>query len=247
MRFKDYLKKEETPSWIENHKKGDPFSIAKVLDSKVLYYGGADIDGVPISIINKTHAVHTYIYVDYGTKAGERIKVLSKEEAFRGYRLFDMRHLAEKELSPHGWTPHIRLEPEEIRDLKIFAEAAKEPFALLAIFEREEGYDDSHGAKRFALIYIGGDSIATYDALFINNHKAPYILFLRDHGFGGNYANPAFGKGGPVDGLVKRYGPYPEIIFTDQENRLWDGYSKIKELEPEARMYLYKREKKHDH
>ncbi len=241
MRLKDYLADEDIPSWIRDYKKGDRFDVEKFFSSRVLYYPGAGEDGTLISIFNKTHAVHSYIYVDYLHKKETRIKQLSEPGAFRGYRLLDIKELKESELTPSGWTPHYVMSQREIEDMTRFSLAWKDPFALLAIYEREEAYDESHGAKRFALLYIGGDAFATYDALFINYHRHPCFLYIHDHGFGGNYVpTPGFGKGGLLFNLVKKHGGYPTYIMTDQHYNVWDGYTRVKEADSGSRLFLYR-------
>ena len=241
MRLKQYLMKEEIPSWIKGYKKGDKFDLNKFFSSKILYYAGAGEDGSPISIFNKTHAIHSYIYVDYLLSREERKKQLSSPEAFRGYRLLDLKDLKPSEMNASSWTRHYRMSQEEVRLVVGFAKAAEDPFALLAIYEREEGYDESHGAKRFALLYIGGDAFATCDALFINPHRSPYVFFLRDHGFGGNWAeHPGFGRGGLLFNLVEKHGGYPHYIMTDQHWNVWEGYTRAKEVESEGPLILYR-------
>ena len=62
--------------------------------------------------------------------------------------------------------------------------------------ERKPEYDEAHGPKRLAIIFLFADGIASYDALFCQsrNKCEPFGVLLQDHGFGGNYDK--FGMGG---------------------------------------------------
>jgi len=100
------------------------------------------------------------------------------------------------------------------------------PFAFMCIFERDTDFTEEHGTKRFSVIFSFADGIATYDAIFGNNNaKAPFIVVLQDHGFGGNY--DTFGQGGLMEKIAQKTNVYPDIIMVADNTEIWNGYKKV--------------------
>ena len=107
------------------------------------------------------------------------------DPGFRGYEVEHEEEVGESVLRPDGWTPHV--DPSELNErANRFARAR--PFGLLVVLRRDAEHDDAHGPERFAVLFIGGDGHATYDALLCQNDgtPAPYMVVVQDHGFGGN-------------------------------------------------------------
>ena len=250
--MKTYLQenyREEIPAWLANHKKGEKVDVKQALQSRIVYYPGSGNDGQPVHTFASAHTAHVFFYVDYG---------LSKEEAqrqieisgFKGYHLFDSINISKEDLAPNGWVQHINLSERQMATMAAFAEEGmKDPYCLLFIFERDEGYTDEHGAERFAVFFLCGDGIASYDALFGNkNVAAPFCLILQDHGFGGNY--DSFGKGGLMDKIAKKTRVFPELILAavGDSTKVWDGYTQIDDVPyvvggmHHNHRYLFKRE-----
>ena len=224
----DYLLKmdEKMPSWLENYQKGAKPSFSTLLKSKVVYYPGAGVDGQPIKTCNKSHFAHVYFYVDYGMSKEATLQKLSEDEAIRGYKLIDVFDYTERELTPNGWTQHYRPTPEELRNLKHFLDIVNcNPYCVLAIFEREPEYDESHGAKRFAILYLCGDAIASYDAIFANRGITPELIILQDHGFGGNYN--CFGHGGALEQIARKTNTIPPYALVADNTDPWNEYDKV--------------------
>jgi hypothetical protein len=55
-------------------------------------------------------------------------------------------------------------------------------YSFLQILERKPEYDEEHGPKRLAVLFLFADGIATYDALFCQAGKKiePFALLLHD-------------------------------------------------------------------
>ena len=69
------------------------------------------------------------------------------------------------------------------------------PYGFLEILDRSPTLGDDHGALRLAILFIGVDGIAAFDALFCQgNFRKDQFVVLQDHGFGGNYDH--FGTSG---------------------------------------------------
>ena len=76
---------------------------------------------------------------------------------------------------------------EETRDSE---DIHKKEFAKWIVFERDNEFDDSHGADRFSLLHICGDGIYTFQELYLQYEIAPYIIAVIQPGGGmGNWTN----------------------------------------------------------
>ena len=112
--------------------------------------------------------------------------------------------------------------PQPGPDIKNF-----QPFRFIAIFEREDGYSDEHGAQRFAILFMAVDGFAAFDALFCqgNGIPAPFCVVLQDHGFGGNHDR--FGRGGVLERLAIESQAQPRFALAEETQTpipVWDGY-----------------------
>jgi hypothetical protein len=170
------------------------------------------------------------VQVDYGVSLAELKEELQHpQHGFRGYDSLDQLELGEREVLPQGWTPH--LDPTEVGP-SVNRFVGIVPYALLQILQRQSGYGDEHGPERLAVLFLGADGIASYDALFCQETSlgAPFVVLLQDHGFGGNYDR--FGAGGALERIVLRTGVFPEYLFVaDEGTRAWQGYEPVPEID----------------
>lgn len=100
-------------------------------------------------------------------------------------------------------------------------------YALFVLLQRDEELGEQHGAERLAVIFLGADGVATYDALFCQRDSGPplFILVLQDHGFGGNYTR--FGKGGLLHQIATRTSTFPDHIMVAKDTEVWDGHEPL--------------------
>jgi hypothetical protein len=163
-----------------------------------LFYPACWIDGNPIKFFNEhydEYGITSYVYVDYAMSSEE---LMSHEDSFRHYRIYASRELKEQELVVPGfdWEEYASiLSPEEKCHyqeivLGMFRERIR-PFARWLVYEREEDAPYGCGPERFSLLYIGGEAVATYAALFLSRRIAPKAVAIvrPGTGFGGNYTN----------------------------------------------------------
>jgi len=107
--------------------------------------------------------------------------------------------------------------------------------------------DDNHGPSRLAILFLGADGHATYDALFCQpGQQAPFAVLLQDHGFAGNYSN--WGDDGIAARIARETGCLPEMLLVDDNTtKPWCGYTKVDGVEATIggmwanRRYLYRR------
>ena len=223
---------EAVPEWLANHTPGKKIDIQEVLKSRLLYYPGSGDDGQPVKTFGETHSVHLFLYVDYLLTRERLVHNLAKR-GFTGYHPLDRVEISESDLVPNGWKQHVRLTEEKQRIMRMFVKEDVKPYCLMEIYERDADRDETHGSSRFAVIFLCGDGIASYDAIFCNeasNVPAPFVLALQDHGFGCNYDR--FGAGGLMEEVALRTGVYPKYMMVAEHTMPWKGYGQIPNQTP---------------
>lgn len=227
----EYLRRipERMPQWLERFSPGDRFDRDAFFSSRVVYYPGSGFDGHAVKLFGSSHSAHSFIYVDYGITR-DRIKqeLADPAHTFRGYRTVGVIRLGMEDLTPSGWLPHP---PQPIRHP--FIAGTIEPFGLLAVLELDNLFDHRHGPWRLAVLFLGADGIATYDALFCQKDgtQSPFAILLQDHGFGGNYDR--FGGGGLMEGIALKSNALPQFLLVGENTKQWSGYKMVNGLEAE--------------
>lgn len=232
MSMTEYLSRfrEEMPQWLRNYRNGDKVEFTDILDCRTLYYPGSGYDGQPVATFNKAHACHCHIYVDFlYTKLQLSLELRDRYSRFKGYHSLGNYEFREDEIRPKGYVPYI---PDGYRlnsEAKPITSGVN-PFCLIEILERDEGFGDDHGCERFAVVFLMGDGICSYQALFSKDGwgRKPWALVLQDHGFGGNYDR--FGNGGLMEAVARHDGSYPSLALVATNTDPWANM----ELIPEA-------------
>jgi len=172
------------PDWLMNvDSQLKEFPWPEMLQRSV-YYPASRFDGQPVRFLGRYF--QSYIYVDYGVAQEDLIQRLDE---FLGYRVMGWRNVAKEELVPNGWSP-IPPTREDVSSSRQM-QRIRDPFAIWAVLEREEGYSADHGPARISLLYICGDGVATFQAIYHGNEAAPAVVAIIQPGtgFGGNWTN----------------------------------------------------------
>lgn len=237
---------EPIPTWLKQFEKGDTFNPDNFFSSRVVFYPGSGVDGQPVKLFGSTHSNHCFVYSDYGiTENALGDELDDPEHGFHGYHSFARNRLSEKDLAPDGWQPHVdpTYTPPHGQGF-----INTSPFGFLEILERDQQFDDNHGPSRLAILFLGADGIATYDALFCqgNDINPPFATVLQDHGFGGNYDR--FGRDGLMESIATNCGIFPKMILVAKHTDAWHGYEQIPNVKPDTggmhgnQRYLYERQ-----
>lgn len=213
---------ERLPDWIRQP--APRFDREKFFGSRTVYYPGYGNDGHPVKICARAHAAHAFVYVDYGVSeqtVRDRVDRVG-DDGFQGYKVEDEERVGESVLRPGGWTPHVK--QWELSNAVSRSSVNIRPFGWYAVLKRDEDRDDAHGPERFAMLFIGGDGFATYDALYCQQDgtSPPFLALLQDHGWGGNYDR--FCKDGLLERIAQRCGVYPEWLLVGKPGEPWNGY-----------------------
>jgi hypothetical protein len=215
------------PRWLAQFNNGDSFNREHFFASRIVYYPGSGTDGQPVKLFGSTHSAHCYVYADYGiTQAHLEAELGNPSHGFSGYHTLARVQLSEKDLAPRGWRSHVDPEHMSQNDRGLINTL---PFGFLEVLERDHALDDSHGAHRLAILFLGADGIAAYDALFCQeNGTPPFAVVLEDHGFGGNYDR--FGCGGLLERIAKTCDAIPQWLVVAKNTKPWAGFSRIPEV-----------------
>jgi hypothetical protein len=231
----EYLRRmpEAVPPWLEEFKAGEAgFQRRQFFASRVVYYPGSGTDGQPVKLFGSTHAAHSFVYADYGVGQSDiETQLADPARCFRGYHTLSRVRVGEWDLTPCGWIPHVRA-----ADIPPNAHCFSRPrgFGYFVILERDPELGDSHGGPRLAVLFLGADGIAAYDALFCqaDSPAPPFAVVLQDHGFGGNYHR--FGQGGLVETIARQCHAYPPWLLVAANTRPWKGFVRVPGVEGAA-------------
>lgn len=231
----EYLKSkyaEATPAWLKSYKKGQALPLAEFLHSRIVYYPGSGIDWHPIEVFGGSCSAHCFIYVDYLLPEDEVIGNLQGEYGLASYHILDSVRISETNLRQVVSLKRHYLTPEEQQRT---AEGTREfrrddapaPYARLVVLERDS--DRSEGADRLAVLFLGADGHATFEAIFANGNATDLFGFLlQEHGWGCNYDR--WGRDGLCDKIMQRSSVFPKVILSECEDWLYDGYEKVNGL-----------------
>ena len=211
---------EELPQWLQAEQ--PTFNRSEFFGGRTVYYPGSGFDGQPVKLCAKAHAAHSFIYVDYGVERSDIAKqIADSAEGFRGYAVGHQEAVEETRLRPGGWRHHV--DPSKV-DRNAYQFASVTPFAWLVVLCREGDYDDAHGPERLAILFLGGDGFATFDALYCQADAtpAPYLVYAKDHGCGGNWNR--FGRGGLLEYLATTADRRPKYLLAAGNAKRWAGY-----------------------
>lgn len=225
---------EPVPVWLTAYQAEAPFPREAFFASRILYYPGSATDGHPLAVFGKLHAAHCFVYADNGFSKDELLRQLTDANAPehpRGYRLLSAVHVTERELTPHGWRPSIPIpRPDNPRLAAI--RPPEGPFAVFAVLERDDAHGDDHGPRRLALLHVGGDGYATFDAFFCQQgSRLPYAVLLQDHGYGGDWnrsidREEGFGGEGLLWRLAQhKGGVLPKWLLVADNTKPWPHYT----------------------
>ena len=205
--------REPLPGWLANDQPPQ-FNRDNFFGSRTVYYPGSGTDRHPVKLCNRSDAAHTFIYVDHEVEWDTLEQWLHDQRlGFLGYEVVHQEELSEDALRLGGWT---QLDP--------FRQGSATPFARFVVLDRQHGRGDDHGPERFAILFIGGDGYASYDALYCQGDETPppFLVVIQDHGFAGNYDR--FGRDGRLECIARRSGVLPEYLLVGKSSKEWRGF-----------------------
>ena len=247
--------KEPYPDWL-NH---GHYSLRNFFGSRTVFYPGAGGDGRPLDTFNPSHSSHCYFFVDQWYPVTGLNKQTDPPPT--GYCLiFDKQYsaddLARESMYPlpkdalvqYSLPPRSPVDDStrdyRSRDDSSLAAVDSASAVCLRVYERKWGFDDAHGAERFAIFCLGMEARTAYEwfygTMFIGN--PPFAVWLKDHGFGGDFAKQTAddeGFGDPDGRLYQaaRRSGLPKFLVVNHPNKYWRGYHWVEGTEPQPGFY----------
>jgi len=88
---------------------------------------------------------------------------------------------------------------------------------------------DEHGPSLLAIVFLGADAIASYDALFCQGYgiAAPLAVLIEDYGFGGQYQGGSFGRRGLLEQIAVQCAVMPCWLLVAENSDPWDGFVRV--------------------
>jgi len=164
--------------------------LPELLEDSV-YYPASSLDGRPIKYCNtiwRDMGVKSFVYCDFLPREQEVIRELPD---VLGYHLLAHRSLSPDEYIPEDWELELSgWDRDRYFDTFLGNDPDFKPFAHWAVYERDHRRGEEHGPKRFSLLFIGGEGLATFQRLYCHHHVHPkMICFLQCWGFAGNWTD----------------------------------------------------------
>lgn len=213
---------ERFPDWLRQP--SPRFDRERFFGSRTVYYPGYENDGHPVEVCAQAHVAHAFVYVDYGVSEQTVKDHVNRigDRGFLGYEVEHEEEVAESVLRPRGWVPHV--EQGELSNAVSRYSAEIEPFGWYVVLKRDEDRGTAHGPERLAMLFIGGDGFATYDALYCQGDgtPSPFLAILQDHGFGGNWDR--FCADGLLERIASRCDVYPKWLLVGQTGMQWEPW-----------------------
>jgi len=184
-----------------------------------------------VKLFGSTHSAHCFVYADYGIEqTALKQELVDEKYAFRGYSTLSRVPVTETDFTPQGRIPHIRRHRSGSHK---FAQKTKaRPYGFIEILARKPEFDDTHGAARLAILFLGSDGVVTYDSLFCQDRSPPlYAALIADYGFDANYTK--FGRGGLMEANARRTGHFRKFIVCPPGSE-WANYAEIPGPRPNA-------------
>lgn len=97
-----YQYREEVPLWLKNYTIGSKVNFSDVMSGQIGYYPGSEYDGTFIEIGNRSHTIHSFLYVDYLLPKSDLIQHLARPNSIYGYHSIGRIEWQEKDIIPNG-------------------------------------------------------------------------------------------------------------------------------------------------
>ena len=223
--IEEYLSKyrDDMPEWLKRYEPGKNVMFIDVISGRIGYYPGSGFDGQLIKLGNRSHSVHTFLYVDYLVSEALLTEHINRPGCITGFHMIGCVKYKKSDLLPNGSHP-LCISNDTICEPGLFLDDTYEWYCVMYIWERDKDRLEDWGAERFATVFLCDDGIDAYYQLFVKEYrKAPWIFLLKDHGFGCNY--DSFGRNSLLDKIITSSGIYPKYVLLGENTEIWKNYS----------------------
>ena len=223
MHWEPLMVNKPTPHWLIRESLSKNFNRVNVLNES-LYYPGCNVDWRPIEEL--LGWCYSFIYVDYEMTKDLVIYNFERSNRFKIISIQDIPKSKLQENPTHLVKPELRDFRESRPGDSYFShnqeyqrkmernQRVHPPFALWIVFESKDEWNSS--SKRGSLLYICGEGVATYNALYNSNEIRPIAiaLHLAEGGYGGNWTNFELNNGILERTVMSNKAGIPDYLFT---------------------------------
>lgn len=227
---------EETPSWLLNIDNNSAIPWKEFFAERTVFYPGSALDPYTVNLFTRSQSAHCFVNVDYHFPR-EKLEAELKKPMFPGYSIIYERNLSESVFlamfsQPYSYVTDLGLENfdgSHKSEYKFhYAPYSLENFDMIKhfvkflVFEKNP-HNPSPRAKRFALLYIGGDAFPVFNALYANKNANLFAMQIEDYGYGSQYAY--FQDGQLLHTIAQKTGALPQLLLGMK----WNGYEYLVE------------------
>lgn len=235
---------QDMPNWLTDINKDSEFNIKQLLD-KSIYYPASNTDGWIFEALAGTG--YSFVYVDPNIPHTDLKRQLN---SVAGYDVILSREIYKDQLCFNTYNPvlPIPLVDEDPKEIRLWNQIT--PYAHWAIFQRRARTDPGHGPERFSLLFIAGEGVATYQAIYFSNLCRPMGIVLKGHtGFAGNWTRFEKQNGIFERTVMSNPAGFPDYLFVDdiydnnwstRDRSYWHNYSTIIKELPRRNFKIYK-------
>lgn len=176
----------QMPEWLQRDQFS--FNVKEVLKDS-LYYPSSEFDGDPIKYFMGN--VYSFVYVDYGVSRENLLNELETKGIY-GYHIIHQEPIYQDQLRASTYRNKSLPKPRGLRNLREhFQNYIQPPFCEWIVFERNADKTDRFNPKRFSLLYLCAEGVATYQEIYVKNGIKPKIIAIIQpgHGFGMNWTD----------------------------------------------------------
>lgn len=148
--------------------------------------------------------VFSFVYADLAQNSESLMEHLQcSQNMFRGYELLASQVLVAEHF----------LQPDQLHNQNFNPELGGIETATWLIFRRLPEFGQGHGPERFSLLYVHGDGIVAYEALYVQNLIQPLVLALIQPG-SENETQMAFGNDDCQLADIVRHHGFPQYFLS---------------------------------
>jgi hypothetical protein len=219
------LYQREMPAWLQQIENLDALPIDDLLEDSI-YYPASAYD---YSVIEAFSGYgHSFIYVDPDISKETLLKKVPIN--FHGYYVYASREVKREELCFREYKiiyPDLTIDEDPSSYSRVRA-VSENPYAVWIIFQRQDTANPGIGPKRLSFLFIAGEGVATYQALYFSNKKKPSVIVMQAFVWG-NWTG--FDKHGGFFNRVVISNPagrpdYLSCQDLNGEEIKWDGYKR---------------------
>jgi hypothetical protein len=199
-----------------------------------IFYPCSGLDGFSFRLANLIKPelnIKNHILVDFSIS---EIDFLDQCYNILGYKIKKSTKLNQQDLSPKGWKPEMppMLDIQRYNQAIQECQANKNLFAYLIEFKRETEFSTEHGPEEMNVIFIKGEAIATYQALFQNWEFNPRFILFKSAGWGWGMGYEDFRDAGNSLEWIIGANPFSkDSILLSEVELLWQSIELKEEIE----------------